>query len=452
MPTQIPFSLDEVPLQDERRLELYQALTDYDNYYEVSQVLWKHSKELTNAQALKVQKPLQHLRYDREFGRRISVLLHAIPRGLLEAIILGTVSRYFLSVPLSTPDCYDSEGPGTYVAAMSITGRGGCFTSVEENEKLIDALRKYCMAYQGQNLRQGAPPRSVADMQLDLFARKVDRAIGSRPGSKKDQVRFIQSDKALKMVSLLIGSFERRCEPSRSQGASRTTYHKQGPLMVGCSNQIDERMPHHEPYSSSGLSQTTYTWALTLCLIVSELKLVPEVVVRPVIRTWENDDLCPSEILVSALGASYVFQDGFNVVGAGSQKGDKPSSVLIDAKEHVFLTKPWFQDNIDATRKELEKHKEYIDDALTCSDFPTADLRLALQAYSTNMWRTKALANERDALYEKKLRRVEEKREHLKQLQQRMEAKKHFSHIVSSLLGRPPHDLDKDAGTSSGDA
>ncbi|KAI1764159.1 hypothetical protein GGR53DRAFT_466569 [Hypoxylon sp. FL1150] len=435
MPTQIPHSLDDVPLQGGKRLELYQAFADYDNYYEVLQVLSKHAIELGNQSSLK--KALDQLQFDRELGRKIAVLLHAIPRGLLEALILGTVGYYFASAPYVTRECYDADGPGTYVAAMTITGRHGRFTNVEEDEKLVVALRKYCDAYAGQKARQGGPPASQTDVDLDTFARNVDKTFGSRPGSKKDQ------------------SFERRCVASRNQGSSRLAYHKQGPLMIGCSNQLDERMGHHDPYSSSGLSQTTYTWALTLCLISSELNLIPEVIVKPVIRTWENEYLGPSEVLVSALGLSYVFQDGFNVVGGGSQKGDKQSSVLLEAKEHVFVTKPWFRDNLEATQKELEKRLRYVKDVDACVDFPTTKLQTALREYTVTLWRVRDMSQQLDAKYAEAQQRLEEAEEYLKQLRKRIEAKKHLSYIVSSLLGKPPHDFGEppgDAGTSLGGA
>ncbi|KAI5918846.1 hypothetical protein F4810DRAFT_715077 [Camillea tinctor] len=62
---------------------------------------------------------------------------------------------------------------------------------------------------------------------------------------------------------------------------------------------------------NNGLARTTYTRALTLYLIKTELKLEREAVIRPIFHTLKNHQLPVSKSLVAARAASYVFQDGF---------------------------------------------------------------------------------------------------------------------------------------------
>ncbi|RYP11838.1 hypothetical protein DL767_011453 [Monosporascus sp. MG133] len=361
MSSQMPFDLAEMPLQGDRRLKLFRALGDNDSYYELSIELTQLAEELAKCKNERIDKARTLIENDRWHETSMLIMLHTIPKALLRSIILNTVAYDFSNRTTAPPPCYSADGPGTYVAAMSIRGRNGEFLCVVEIEDLIQGLRKYCKAYIRQKAHQG-PPSKPEDKALDESAREVDATFGSRSSGAKDRLRFIRSDDAHQRVLWLIESFEDRCRPVAQQGLSRVAFQKQGPLMVGCSNQMDDRMPHHDPKGPSGLGLTTYTWALTLCLIKNRLGLDPVVTVRPVVRTWENNLLVTSEVLVTALAGSYVFQEGFNVIGAGSQAGDKPDNVLTDCKHYIFVDRPFFGQNVDATLAELQRREKYVDD------------------------------------------------------------------------------------------
>ncbi|RYP80004.1 hypothetical protein DL769_002673 [Monosporascus sp. CRB-8-3] len=302
-----------MPLQDDRRLKLFRALEDNDNYYEL---------------------PLELSQLAEELAKSMLIMLHTIPKTLLRSIILNTVSYDFSNRITAPSPYYSADGPGTYVAAMSIRGHNGEFVCVVEIEDLIQGLRKYCKVYIRQKVHHGSPS-TPEDKGLDDSAHEVGATFGSRTSRAKDRPKFIKNDDAHQKVLWLWRAPRPACRPVAQQGLSRIAFQKQGPLMVGCSNQTDDRMPHHNPKGSSGLSLTTPTWELTLHLIKSRLGLDLVVTVRPVIRTWENNLLVTSEVLITDLAGSYVFQKGFNIIGAGSLAGDKQDDVPTDYVDYI---------------------------------------------------------------------------------------------------------------------
>ncbi|RYP56434.1 hypothetical protein DL770_010829 [Monosporascus sp. CRB-9-2] len=351
----------EMPLQGERTLTLFHALEDNDSYYELSLELSKLAKELAKYKKERVDKPRDLIENDRWHGRSMLIMLHTIPKTLLRSIILNTVAYDFLNRITAPPLCYSADGPGTYVAAMSIRSRNGEFLCVVEIEDLIEGLRKYCKAYVRQKAHQGSPS-TPEDKALDESAREVDAAFGSRSSGAKDRLRFIRSDDAHQRVFVAHRELRGPLPASGTAGAVPSRVSEAEPSDGGCSNQMDDRMPHHDPKGPSGLGPTTYTWALTLCLIKSRLGLDPVVTVRPVVRTWENNLLATSEVLVTALAGSYVFQEGFNVIGAGGQAGDRPDNVLTDCKRYIFADRPFFGQNVNATQAELQRREKYVED------------------------------------------------------------------------------------------
>ncbi|KAL7623614.1 hypothetical protein AAE478_005166 [Parahypoxylon ruwenzoriense] len=124
---------------------------------------------------------------------------------------------------------------------MSIARRRGCFSNVKEDELLIEGFAKYYKAYKQQNTHDGWPT-TKEDMELDSFAVQVDAAFGSRPYKKKNRLRFIQNDNALRMVEQLIWGFSQQCRPV--PGKSCITSHKQGPLTREPRREVARRAVH----------------------------------------------------------------------------------------------------------------------------------------------------------------------------------------------------------------
>ncbi|KAI1261359.1 hypothetical protein F5Y18DRAFT_440475 [Xylariaceae sp. FL1019] len=399
------FQSSEIPLQSKERMEMLDSLENNASYYELSLIISSQARHLKPYERThKTTRAKTWLEDDRRFNRQLFIMLHTIPRELLEAIILGTVADYFLKQrsPSASrhPFSYEGDGPGTYVGALSINGRNGHFTTPAENDKLVAGLKKYADAYRRQLYHNGSP-RNRFDKELDKFARDVDSAYGSRPATEPTVLRFIQNEDGLKNVERLISSFERRRDATANLPNMRDVPARQSPLMVGCSNHLDGRMCNHNPHNPGSLTSTTRLWALTICLIKLVLNEEPVTTVRPVIRTWHNDHLGPSEALVTALASSYVWQDGFNVIGAGFQNGTKLISDLLRHEEYVLVKQPYFERNIAATRTEMAQRKEYIDTVSKVVEFPSLATKQALADARTALADIQAKTKQRTELIAK---------------------------------------------------
>ncbi|KAH6658552.1 hypothetical protein BKA67DRAFT_533699 [Truncatella angustata] len=375
MPT--PLDPSEFPLMTGARLQMWEALEQNDNYYELLLAINQHATVLEDSSRfISGTRPAGRIiRRDRSCRRRMAILLCSIPRTLVGSVIRGTVAYDFLASNEPSPEHYSDTGAGTYVAGIAVRGRGGMFLNIEEIEKIVELLLRYCQCYDRYKAHGGSPV-SASDKVDHAWARTVDHAWGRRPSKEPEKTRFIKSDHGYSSTKCLIKSFKSRCDPHRKDKRSAYIYQKQSPLMVGCSNGLSERMPEHDPESSSRLGSTTPTWALLLCLIKVGLNLVPEVVVVPMIHIWEPDDLPASEVLGSALASSYCFQDGFNIIAGGGQQFTKDADdpCLSASKKEVCHTNSFLLDNCAAVVRELNRRAQYVADARTVAKFPEQEV------------------------------------------------------------------------------
>lgn len=125
----LPNAID-VPLMEGVRLEMYRTFKDHDHYYELSQVLNGHASVLSkNANIIHATGPaIDAIEQDRKRGRRWYILLHTIPRSLMESVIQGTVAYDLLQA--APPETYKADGPGTYVAGIAIRQWQGKFLNI----------------------------------------------------------------------------------------------------------------------------------------------------------------------------------------------------------------------------------------------------------------------------------------------------------------------------------
>ncbi|KAI0020916.1 hypothetical protein F4780DRAFT_321428 [Xylariomycetidae sp. FL0641] len=419
-----PWNPNEVPHFDKRRRDLYHALVDNDSYFQLALLLASQSQELVTHKPEKVEMARNALQGDAKY-RRMFMLLHTIPRPLLEAIIMGTVAHSALNQPQQTLPCYKGEGPGAYVAAMSIKGRAGYFTNALENHELIRGMRDYCEAYEHQ-------VKGVVGLRatrLRAAANSVDSQFGRR--SDPTRLSWITNTHACRRVRLMIDRLREKNDDIRNTGKSLLHHHMQGPLMVGCSNELSLRMPQHDPADPTQLTGTTYTWALMLC-VLKKLNLDPVVTVIPVVRVWEPEQLPLSEILVTALAASYAFQDGFNVVGAGGQDGTFTGWNSLKAKRHVFMENNYFRDNIEATLKEIALRTRFVDQTKALSAKPEWELE---HGYLSGLTKVTLWESDRPK-YEKAYRELEAIYAQLKDRSAKALATKNKLHSLTALMSR----------------
>lgn len=112
---------------------------------------------------------------------------------------------------------------------------------------------------------------------------------------------------------------------------------------------------------ASGLTGTTATWGLTMCLLHA-MGHYAEVVIVPILVTVTNEELPLAKQLVTALAQSLVEQHGFNIIQAGSQ-GDAFTGRCNEVTEdHVLINSYWVMPQLEKALDEINRRKKLEDD------------------------------------------------------------------------------------------
>jgi hypothetical protein len=281
-----------------------------------------------------------------DMGSLYTRLMLAIPRPVARSIVRHTVAYDSVSgaasgEPLYT---YSRDHKGVYVASMAISGRGGKFLKKSELEELIRRLQEYIRAVKVY-LKDGAVWKSAADRKVVADVDNMFRVNLTVPG-----LRWVTTGNLPKVEAMV-----KMLEGYKWDLAVDGVPMKQCPLMVGCSqNAVGKRCYSHTP--PSGMSGTTATWGLTLCLIKA-MGLTPEVRTLTVLTTVEKEELPAAERLVTALAQSLVSQDGFNIVDGGGSSENDSAEPVNDAKRHIYGEMSWLSDHtksvINETRRRI---------------------------------------------------------------------------------------------------
>ena len=287
----------------------------------------------------------------------VTLMMLWINRDVLYSLVRHTLAYDFSKRPSNSghPPSSKTFNPrhrGTYATSIAIKGRDGRFLIKVEIRTLIARLRAYVRAADylpGINFWPNPAVRNAHTQKIEEIDCWYRRGAAS-PGNP----RFLESARAITNTKLLIATLERYAsfpgpgiEPLR-----------QSPIMVGCTSKtIEERTKAHLP--GSGLSNTTATWALTLCAIRS-MGLIPEVVVVPIVVTESNDELLLSERLVTTLVQSFVEQDGFNIIEAGGQ-GDASHPGVTDAcLANFYVSAPWVNNQLETALTEMARRSRIM--------------------------------------------------------------------------------------------
>lgn len=182
----------------------------------------------------------------------------------------------------------------------------------------------------------------------------VDRYF--RKGAPSDMPRFIGGPRAATNTKSLIKALKLYA----SFPGPGNKFLRQAPIMVGCtSTTIEKRTKTH--IHASGLTSTTATWGLTLCLLHA-MGHHAEVVVVPVMVTVTNEVLPLAEQLVTALAQSLVEQHGFNIVQAGSQGNASTGRCNEVTEDHVIINSYWVLPQLEKALDEINRRKKLEDD------------------------------------------------------------------------------------------
>lgn len=131
--------------------------------------------------------------------------------------------------------------------------------------------------------------------------------------------------------------------------------------MLGCtSTTIQKRTQAH--VHASGLTNTTATWGLILCLLQA-MGHSAEVIIVPVLVTVANEELPLAERLVTALAQSLADQHGFNIMQAGSQGDASPAHFNDVTEEYVLANSTWVIPQLEQALPEIEGRRKLEADA-----------------------------------------------------------------------------------------
>ncbi|KAI4868250.1 hypothetical protein F4820DRAFT_456552 [Hypoxylon rubiginosum] len=287
--------------------------------------------------------------------REMMLLLHSIPRPVLRSIVMRMVAHDFWERDSESRKLlYDAEGPGAYIASVSVVGRDGCGWSIAENSQIVTYLEQYAHAIDLKEKDEdhyGGSPYSDDDVAAFRVSEEIDKVDDTTTEDSQSQnfsmPRFASSSRKNKSrhVWQLIALLKKRDDPNAPQKEPC----KQCFCMVG--------------NSDDGL--------LVSCLKYAGFEVQDTIV--PICKAWRIDHINLSEILLTVLAGSLVSVGGLNVKQPGTKSEKNPPSdrAFEGCRLHVWRGNPWFEENLVHSYPQM---KEYIDAESELGQSSQADL------------------------------------------------------------------------------
>lgn len=289
------------------------------------------------------------------------ILFLAIPRQMLESIVLGTVAWDYHPSRGARRDQYgEHSGFGIYAIGLSVSGRYGAWMTATELEVLIRNLERYMEGYDAwkDNGQAWAP----GDVVLQEFVASID----SKYGLHKDKApRFVSSTSGKEGMEDLVRSLKRRVEGSLRCDPTGTTPLIQSPLYVGLSTELRNRLLDHriDIGGNGTLKRSNKAYGLMLSLMKyhgSDVR--PRTTGVCVLRIWEKKDLWFAETLISALASSLICQDGFNRTECGDPVKSAHRPRDGDAEDYVKVESHFLYDNLQGALADLRVRQTFLSD------------------------------------------------------------------------------------------
>lgn len=288
--------------------------------------------------AVVLQSTANSLTEDMEDGKEeYALLLHAIPNGLRDSLIQGTLVHRCTTRASTYADELANRGgyPGVYAIGIAFQDRDeqGAFLNYQECTQVISILENYAAAYRLlATSHEGSQLPPEADMeQIIQDARELDKtcgypyeARGIEDASAGTTLHYLPryGTANIHKLEVFIESFKRRAKALQKLDNIGSAYMHQGPLYVGCTaGKMSERIKqHHYEPSMSALPMKNMFLALTMGALL-QIGLKPYTVGVPILPVWVGEHLPLAERLVTMLASSLISQDGFNGIQAGSKAG-----------------------------------------------------------------------------------------------------------------------------------
>jgi hypothetical protein len=135
----------EMPFVDKTRQAFDSVLTETKCFFGFSLLMPRLAADLA-AQATKMDKGRERLIAACQ-SCEMDLLLHSIKPDMMRSLVHETVAYDFQEDRPSPPETYPGQLADTYVAALSIEGRGGEFLTRLEIAELVKSLELYFHAY-----------------------------------------------------------------------------------------------------------------------------------------------------------------------------------------------------------------------------------------------------------------------------------------------------------------
>ncbi|KAJ4413533.1 hypothetical protein N0V82_008471 [Gnomoniopsis sp. IMI 355080] len=290
---------------------------------------------------------------------RLFEVYHAIPRQLLQSLVLGTVAwDYHPSRGKSREHYGEKPGIGIYAFGLSVKARNGEWLTANEVRAMVAHIEEYIAGHDAWLAHDGLPitPR---DKQLHDFVTQIDNHHGTHDTLNVGP-RFCGNASQRCGLRDLARSLTERMRASLQLDPKGDTPMIQSPLYIGCSTILEKRMLAHDPNTgkTSALKRSNKLLALIMSLMKCQ-DLEPETIGVPVLRLWKEQDLDFSETLICSFAQSMACQDGCNMVECGDAKGKNKSD--SSCEDYVKARLPYLHDNIVASLHDLKERQAFVD-------------------------------------------------------------------------------------------
>lgn len=321
--------------------------------------------------------------FERERYIKMVQLLHYVHPLMLKAIARGTLAYEYEQHPAFQDQYWYNAKTvsGTYAVSVSIKGRDGKFLNQRELERMAKYIDEYGDAAEVFH-ESGAwdSMRNVQHAEQKGFVNLVDAKlsdVGSEMGMSTAP-KFAPEPGTVKKLRELAKMFRRRIDPTLpAKDIVREDYQVQAPVMIGCTGETTwERTEHHVPKflknspvtpTAGSLQSTTPTWALTLS-ILAVMKLEFKVVRVAALGIFDPKDLPRSEILLTTVAQSLVWQTGFNIIQGGGQPDTKMKNRGYTEEKDVCSKRDFLRVNLGATNKRMEQLENNLEIRQILSD------------------------------------------------------------------------------------
>ncbi|KAI0019765.1 hypothetical protein F4780DRAFT_792495 [Xylariomycetidae sp. FL0641] len=365
------------PIMTDLQVKLVKQLDEDEPYCVLMATIEQMAQDLRKQTGVRPREIIKEVEGDAEH-KEMQLLLHTIPRPILRSIAMGLVAYDFWERGSERRKnwLYTFDGPGTYLATLSIEYRQGCTWNGHENLRIVATLRGYAKAveaYQRVNKDDAYGNSQYTDEEIsDLkTAMKIDGQFLKGGHADADETGDSQSfgDKA-KNIYLLVDLLNKRTADPRWSLDERCI---QSLAMVGNSDDVQRRTQSHRLISD--LRSTPHLWGL-LVSTLRYLKMEPVETVLPICKAWKVEHINMAEILVTILAGSLISVRGLNVAQPGTKMEKNPPSkrTLEECRKEVYLGHPWFNENLEATVAHTAEERAMLRDrdgklGLTQEDF-----------------------------------------------------------------------------------